>query len=168
MRNKTLGPGFFGDTGSGGGLAALEISGRVEHNTFVANDGHHLTECGGGGILLFKTTTDLLVTGNILVLNRDCGIACWWNGTATVGPNLVWFNDPTDLGINLGQCPTIIGEQFIIADPLFCGAAVDDYHVADDSPAFVGGDVLGAFSGPGCGSVASRPATWGRMKARYR
>jgi hypothetical protein len=27
VRNKTLGPGFFGDTGSGGGLAALNISG---------------------------------------------------------------------------------------------------------------------------------------------
>jgi hypothetical protein len=140
----------------------------VGHNTFVANDGHHLTECGGGAILLFQTTLDLHVTGNILVLNKQCGVACWWNGTASTGPNLVWFNDPTNLGINLGECPTALGEQFIVADPLFCGAAVDDYHLAADSPAIVGGEVLGAFSEPGCGAVDVKPITWGRIKSLYR
>ena len=167
IRNKTLGPGFFGDTGSGGGLAALTITGRIEHNTFVANDGHHLTDCGGGGLLLYGTTPELLVTGNILVLNKQCGIACWWNGTAIMGPNLVWFNEPSDLGIDLGECPITLGEQFIVGDPLFCGAAVDDYHVAADSPAIVGGEVLGAFSKPGCGPVPVRLTTWGRIKSLF-
>ncbi len=168
VRNRTLGPGFFGDTGSGGGLAALDISGRIDYNTLVANDGHHLTECGGGGLLLFKTNPDLLVSGNILVLSKQCGIACWWSGTATMGPNLVWSNDPSDLGINLGECPATLGEQFIVGDPLFCGAAVDDYHVASNSPAIVGGEVMGAFAEPGCEAVAVRAATWGRLKSLYR
>ena len=169
VRNRTLGPGFFGDTGSGGAIAALLMTGTISNNTIVANDGTHLTHCGGGGLLLYLTTPDLLVTNNIFVLNTECGVACWEGGRATMGPNIVWYNEPSNLGVDLGWCPSYIGQDFIVADPLFCGAAVDDYRVSSDSPALASGQVFGAYSQPGCGpGTPVRPITWGRIKALYK
>ena len=53
--NGTNGVGFFGDTGSGAAIAALRLEGSISHNTLVGNDGQHLTQCGGGKLLLFRT-----------------------------------------------------------------------------------------------------------------
>jgi hypothetical protein len=104
VRNQTVGTGFFGDTGSGGGMAILAIAGCIEHNTVVANDGHHLTECGGGGVLLWRTGPGMLVTNNLIVSNEQCGVSCW-EGDATFGPNEFWQNEGGDLGGSGRDCP---------------------------------------------------------------
>ncbi len=93
VRNRTIGTGFFGDTGSGAAIAALQTDGVIAHNTIVDNDGHHLTLYGGGGLLLWQTRLGMIVQDNIIVDNQQCGIACWDRGTtATMRRNLVWHN----------------------------------------------------------------------------
>jgi hypothetical protein len=168
VRNRTIGAGFFGDTGSGGAVAALQVRGVIRYNTLVINDGQHLTECGGGGILLWQTNESLSVYGNLIVYNEECGIACW-GGTATMGPNLLWQNGGGDLGTGLGECSGAWAAVLLFADPLFCDPANDDYTVASNSPAVTGEEVMGAYAEPGCGPLsATRAGTWNRLRTLYR
>ena len=168
VRNQTLGPGHIGDTGSGGAIAILDVGGILRHNTIVQNDGTHLQPNGGGGLLLYQTEEDFIVEWNLLAFNRESGIACWWEGTATMGPNLLWENEGGDLGSGSGLCPDEWMENLVIADPQFCGAETDNYTVAKGSPAFAGEEVMGTFTEPGCGpGVAIQRSSWGRIKARY-
>jgi hypothetical protein len=54
------------------------------------------------------------------------------------------------------------------ADPLFCDPVNDDYHVAMNSPAIMGKEVMGAYSEPGCGPKSQRePSTWRPLGARH-
>ncbi len=167
MKNRTKGTGFFGDTGSGGGLALLSISGQVVYNTFVENDGTHLRRYGGGGVLFWQTDTRLIFSNNIVARNIECGVACW-DSDATVGVNLFWQNEGGDLGGGERQCPELWTATQIFADPLFCNPALEDYQVAQSSPAMGGTEVLGAFDTPGCEEVPVRVTTWGRLKSMYR
>jgi len=151
LRNRTIGTGFIGDTGSGGAIAALETDGFISNNTMVDNDGQHLTECGGGGLLLWLTGAGLKVEDNIIVGNQQCGIACWWHPTtATMGRNLLWNNAGGNLGVGDGTCPSSWMDSMVIANPLFCDPANDDYRVAENSPAIQGEEVMGAYEQPGC------------------
>ncbi len=170
VRNRTIGTGFFGDTGSGAAIAALQTDGVIAHNTIVDNDGHHLTECGGGGLLLFETGPGLTVADNIIVGNEQCGIACWWQGTtATMGRNLVWDNSLGNLGVGDGTCPNAWADSMIVADPLFCDPANDDYHLAANSPAITADGVMGAFDTPGCGAKpGTESLSWPTVGARHR
>jgi hypothetical protein len=167
--NRTTGVGHIGDSGSGGGIAALVMRGVISHNTLVGNDGHHLTHSGGGGMLLWGTGTDLVIFGNIVALNWECGVSCWGDGTtATMGPNLLWANDGGDLGTGPGECPSSWIDVLLLADPLFCDPENGDHRVASNSPAVDGEEVMGAFSEPGCGPRDVTPAeTWNRLKTLY-
>jgi predicted outer membrane repeat protein len=159
-------------TGTGVAIAALQTDGTICHNTLVNNEAALDSICEGGGLLLYLTDTGLRVEENIIVGNRQCGIACWWLGTtATMGRNLLWNNRGGDLGVGhgtRGDCPASWADSMIVADPLFCDPVNDDYHVAENSPAIQGGTVMGAYSEPGCGpkapAVAGSP--WGRVGRR--
>jgi hypothetical protein len=170
LRNRTIGKGFFGDTGSGGAIAALQTDGFISNNTMVDNDGQHLTECGGGGLLLYLTGAGLKVENNIIVGNQQCGIACWWHPTsATMGRNLLWNNAGGNLGAGDGTCPSSWADSMVVADPLFCDPANDDYRVAENSPAIHGKEVMGAYSEPGCGRKTPAAANaWKPLGIRYR
>ncbi len=170
IRNRTTGPGFFGDTGSGAAVAILQTDGVVRSNTMVENDGHHLTDCGGGGLLLYLTGVGLVVVDNIIVDNQQCGIACWWAGTtATMRRNLLWNNAGGNLGIGDGGCPSTWADSMIVADPLFCDPANDDFHVAENSPAIHGKEVMGAYREPGCGPKPPATANlWKSLGIRHR
>jgi len=136
----------------------------IRRNTVVANVGIGGPPCTGGGIVLDGTPATLEVSGNLVAFNSGCGIACRDNVTTVLGTNLLWQNNPGNLG---PQCPEGWLSQQIVADPLFCGETGDDYSVAEGSPALTGGETMGAFSQPGCGPVPVRPTTWGRLKSRY-
>ncbi len=169
IENSTLGPGFFGDTGSGAAIALLMIDGEVTHNTIVDNNGEHLTQCGGGGVLLFLTGSRMSVRDNIIVSNQQCGIACWWSTTtATMGRNLLWNNQGGNLGVGDGACPSEWAESMIVADPLFCDPENGDYRLAENSPAFTESGAMGAFAEPGCGPrQPASPSAWGTRSPRY-
>ena len=169
VHNRTMGTGFFGDTGSGAAIAALRVDGEISHNTLVENDGHHLTDCGGGGLLLYQTQKGLWVKDNIIVSNQQCGIACWWSPTtATMGPNVLWNNQGGNLGVGEGACPTDWADSIIVADPLFCDSESGDYRLATNSPARQGEEVMGAFGGPGCGPrTPSASGLWQPIGAHY-
>ncbi len=170
VRNRTIGTGFFGDTGSGAAIAALQTDGVIAHNTIVDNDGHHLTLYGGGGLLLWQTRLGMIVQDNIIADNQQCGIACWDRGTtATMRRNLVWHNSGGDLGSGYGTCPRAWADSMIVADPLFCDPASGDYHLAAGSPAIQGKEVMGAFSEVGCGLDPQAAAgSWRQLGARNR
>ncbi len=164
VRNRTVGTGFFGDTGSGGAIAALLMKGVIRYNTLVWNDGQHLTHDGGGGLLLYLTGVDLAVYGNLIAYNEECGISCWWEGTtATMGPNLLWGNGGGDLGIGSGQCPSGWADVLLFADPLFCDPANENYQVASNSPALTDSMTFGCYPDPGCPARTS-PTTWDRIR----
>jgi hypothetical protein len=167
VRNRALGAGI-GDTGSGGGLAVLESSGLFARNTLVSNVAAGESGCSGGGILIFQTPGDLAVTGNIIASNIGCGLSCRWNAQSLVGTNLFWQND-SNIGEAPEVCPAGWSEKSIIADPLFCDPASDNYTVAANSPALAGKEVMGAFETPGCGARSARaPGIWYRTRFRAR
>ncbi len=167
VRNRTSGTGFIGDTGSGGAIAALRMSGEIVRNTFVRNDGHHLSSGGGGGLLLFLTDASLTVSHNIFYQNIEDGIACWWGATVTLQANILWQDQGGELGEGDHTCPEDWALTQRFEDPQFCNPGTDDYHVAQSSPALAGPEVFGAFDTPGCTEVPRKITTWGRLKSMY-
>jgi parallel beta helix pectate lyase-like protein len=158
-----------GDTGSGAGAWVIGVSGSVVNNTFVNGVGASETVCGGGGLVLDTTPANLDVSRNIFAFNRSCAISCRYDIQNVLGPNLFWMNQDGDLGSGLGTCPSAWASNQVFADPLFCGGAVGNFTVAQDSPALTGSALMGVWTTPGCGpGVAVRPSTWGRIKALYR
>jgi hypothetical protein len=151
--------------GAGGAIWASGIAGSIRWNTIVDNDGFPGTSCSGGGIALSNTTGTLDISDNIIVGSEGCGVACQGQPSTAFGRNLLWNNDPTDIG---GACPSEWLDAVVLADPLFCDPAMGDHRVAANSPALTGPAPLGAFHEPGCEPVAVESTTWGRVKARYR
>jgi hypothetical protein len=147
----------------------VTVAGTFAHNTLVANSGFGESASSGGGLILDQTPSSLTVEWNIVAYNQGSGIACNLNVQTQLGVNLLWENSIGDIGGEGSTCPlTWLGGQ-LIADPLFCNPATDDYHVASDSPALTGDETMGAYPIPGCGpGVPVRPITWGRVKALYR
>ncbi len=148
-------------------MAALAMTGEISNNTVAENDGSHVLSSGGGGILLFYTSTNLRIINNIIASNREGGIACWY-GTAALGPNLFWQNEGGDLGGGDHACPEEWRSTQIFADPMFCNPGVGDYRVASGSPALTGDEPMGAYPDPGCTEVPVQSTTWGRLKTLYR
>lgn len=137
-----------GSTGSGGGLALLDLrSGDIKNNTFIANTGRSEAAGGGGSILMYLTSYAVTVRQNIITGSIGCGISCF-GGTGTVENNLFWENDSDLCSVTPGECPPEWLEGSIFEDPQFCGP--DNAQVSSGSPALTGREVIGAESGPGC------------------
>jgi hypothetical protein len=166
VRNVARGLGN-GDTGSGG--AAWIVNGPAEfsNNTVVVNQGTGESVCSSGGIVLDSTDSGLIMTGNIIALNMNCGIACFL-GTASFGENLLWANTRGNINDSKLACPSEWDDIALIADPQFCDPDNDNFTVSKDSPALTGEMTFGAFTNPGCGEgVAVEPVSWGGIKLRY-
>jgi hypothetical protein len=168
VRNTADGLGN-GNTGSGGGLWVYSISGVVARNTLVFNVGIGEATWNGGGMLLVSTPATLTIKDNIVAYNQGGGAACEHDQAAFFGPNLFWENDGGSLPEIRYQCPGAWGDSIIVADPLFCGPDIDNFTVAENSPALTGKEVMGVFPEPGCGpGTIVEKTTWGQIKARYR
>ena len=157
-----------GDSGSGGGIELITFRGVLRRNTIVLNVGEGESANGGGGILLDEAPRDAVLDENIIALNVGTGIAVENLGNTTFLTNLLWANEGGDLASGIRACPPEWSDQAVIADPLFCDPDDDDYHVASNSPAVTGEEVMGAYSEPGCGPMNATPAgTWNRLRALY-
>jgi len=150
------------DTTSGGGIWLGNVSGGVAHNTIADNQGNDDSNClGGVGLALYRVSTQLQITANIIVYSRGCGLVCTGSSPA-FGPNLIWSDaSPSD-----GGCDGLL-ESAVFANPLFCDPETDDYSVAADSPAHAGGTTMGAIEAPGCGPSRVHAATWGQIKSMF-
>ena len=82
--------------------------------------------------------------------------------------NLVWSNQPANLGSGLGECPGEWVDSLIVADPLFCDPATTT-TAWPKTPLQSGKGVMGAFRVPGCGPKAPAAASpWGQVGRRDR
>jgi len=143
--------------GAGGGVSVYYNGTNVLmlNNTVVDN-------LGGGGIL-FSTEPGGEVARNIIAQNSGFGIDCGYGPPSRISfhDNLLWANSDG----NNGGCGTW-GTTSVIADPEFCVPASGNYSVSTTSPALGPGGPMGAFTEPGCGSVAVQKSTWGALKTR--
>ena len=173
-RNAAMGS-DAGDSGAGGGIYASGEGtlGEFAHNTIAFNVGLGESDCGGGGIALgFSTTNALLIENNIVAFNVHCGVACRTigpsQGVATFRYNLFWGNGGGDFGEETASCPLTSSSENYFADPQFCNAAIDDYHVAASSPALTAASSpIGVYPIAGCPPVATERITWGHLKSFY-
>ena len=151
VRNYSKGRHFL--DGAGGGVF-FSGPGEISENTFALNKGESGANglCPGGGLTLYNPPTNLEVFGNIFFENSGCNLACSGDNDSgfALGVNLFWENMDPYHNVTLGSCPSLWSGNQIIADPLFCDPANDDYHVRSDSPALSDTLIMGAFAEPGC------------------
>lgn len=160
-RNELV-PRQFNPVFAGSGMFLRRTGAWVHHNTVIDNP---LSYAYFQGVVVLQEEAGLLLSQNIIALNRGTGIVCL-DSDAQIRNNLVWENTPSDFN---DQCASIWpGNGNVVADPYFCDPANRDYSLARNSPAIthVAGP-LGAIPIPGCGPVAVERTTWGRLKARY-
>jgi hypothetical protein len=156
--------------GIGGALGILQVSCcRVDFNTFVRN------EAGDGGGAIEINASFVLLRNNIFADNsaavRAGAVLCQESPSVTASCNLFWENSaPVDEHVTDG-CITLGSLQNLVADPIFCDPAVDDFTVHENSPAAPdhpsGCGGRGAYP-VGCSAVSVDPESWTRVKARYR
>ncbi|TMQ72307.1 MAG: T9SS type A sorting domain-containing protein [Candidatus Eisenbacteria bacterium] len=133
-----------GNAGSGLSLtSSLATADSVVLNTLVGNGGSGIVVQGPGSGM----APVVFVENNLSVENAALGIGIQGQVAGTARGNDAWRNHAGDLqgasaAVNLN------------ADPLFCGAAGADYHVAGNSPCAPGGPdgPIGAL-GVGCDSL---------------
>ncbi|NNF06799.1 MAG: hypothetical protein HKN21_08560 [Candidatus Eisenbacteria bacterium] len=116
------------------------------------------------------------IENNIIAFNYGCGIVCrdiesvgtLCRDVNAIGQNILWQNSGGDLGNGSVVYPIDWFEGVLVSDPRFCGASVDDFGVAQNSPAVVNGVVMGALPAFGCGPVTGiEPASWGKIKRSF-
>jgi predicted outer membrane repeat protein len=156
-----------GDSGAGGGAELLAFRGVVRRNTIVLNIGEGESENGGGGLLLDATPQGTTISENVIASNVGTGIAVADLGNTHFLTNLLWANEGGDLATGIRACPPEWAERALIADPLFCDPANDDYHVASNSPALTDSMTFGCYPEPGCGAMTA-PTTWDRIRRSRR
>jgi hypothetical protein len=166
VRNRAKGRGILSQ-GDGGGVAFVGAYGTIRGNTFAYNVGEGSGWCEGGAIRLLYPETNVVIENNIIANSTGCGIACWEGAQATFGVNLFWGNRNTDVAGMAGVCSPGWQELGVFADPQFCNAALDDYHVSSTSPALQQAEPLGAYDTAGCAGTPVVPMTWGRIKTLY-
>jgi hypothetical protein len=105
-----------------------------------------------------------------------------WDNCAGLGGSEIWTaggivelvcSDVRTAGVEGGG--TVIGSDFLDADPLFCDpfacasapATAGDYRVASTSPALLQPCGAMGVGGAAC-AVAVEPTSWGSLKALYR
>jgi parallel beta-helix repeat protein len=134
-------------TGNTVGVYVTNGSAFLYNNTFIGNSlyGYDASNVGSG-----------LLSNNIM-----------WNRAVGFGRVIAFYNDFLDLS-DAGPVNT---ENFSL-DPQFCGAGAGNYFLQSDSPCAPG---IGPYPDEGligalpvnCGSVDTRPATWGFIKSLY-
>lgn len=148
----------------GGGLELYGTEATVAHNTFAACS----AERWGSAVVVNDATVAL--HNNIFVRNAALGgpVACFDAPAVEATCNLTWANTsiwPSDPA----QCAGGIEASEVA--PLFCDPIHDDFTVRSDSPASPPASgacgAIGAFP-VACGTVATEPITWGRVKAAHR
>jgi hypothetical protein len=162
VRNRASGSGN-GDTGSGGAIWYSFGGGVLSNNTLVNNIGTGESICGGGGLLLDGTNSNLEVTDNIIAFNGSCGLACETQVATLPGRNCFWQNVDGDLGSAQRTCDAGWRSLAVVTNPLFCDPAADDYTLASNSPVLG----MGAFPDQACPPVSIKRVTWGRLKSTY-
>ncbi|HMB70457.1 MAG TPA: right-handed parallel beta-helix repeat-containing protein [bacterium] len=159
---------YAGDIGGAVGL--YRESGTVlENNTFVRNH----AEDGGGAIEINDTSVTL--DRNIFAFNsavlRAGAIVCLGTSTVSGSCNLFWGNTAWVDPDMTAWCSFLGSDENVVADPLFCGLAADDFTIRSDSPAAdddpSGCGLRGALP-VACGAVHVEGVSWGRVKAGYR
>jgi len=158
----------------GGGVVA--ISGGiplVRSNTFSGS----VAPFGTEGAAVYATGSDFLFENNIVHGSQGASaVFCGGLNTPTISCNLFFANQ---LAAFAGQCPDSTGTSGnVIADPLFCSAAPDQFALCADSPALTGPCAPVGYQSPygACAAcqtstsiaAALQPASWGRVKANYR
>jgi len=176
----------------GGGIEMYHCEGYgesvIEENLFVRNQ----ADAWGGGV--FNVDSSPVIRKNTFVDNGDSLKAAIWvlGGRPRIESNLLvgshWavychaeLGYPASLpdirenlcwgitGGALSNCAATAGLR--AANPLFCDAPGDDFHLCADSPAVVNGVVVfGAFGVgcPDCRLNPTRQSGWGELKALYR
>jgi hypothetical protein len=156
-----------GGGGLGAGITIEEGTATIRNNTMVANFSSggalFLWDCGG------------TVDHNVFAYNGDPksiigGIYCQ-SSSASITDNMFWANPSEQVNAACGAA--VPGSGNVIVDPLFCNPnyppSNEGWHVRTDSPLAPGHEYAGwGASLPLCASTASKPATWGSIKARYR
>jgi parallel beta-helix repeat protein/predicted outer membrane repeat protein len=161
-----------GGHGCAAGAIALNGAGAVvTSNTLAFNSGSSTFNDAAGGICLYGTNADVLVENNILFRNYQGAVRTFGPSYGIVRHNLIFDNGQND--ILVGDDSSLILEENLFEDPLFCILNRDSrgelawYSPALHSPY----GVIGAVDVGSCGPkiwVEVKPATWGRLKARYR
>jgi hypothetical protein len=157
---------------SGGG--ALTISGGspiIRNNSFWGN----LCPFGFQGASVYATGTTATLDRNIITASQGgAAVYCGGSNNGAITCNMFWDNP---LGSFAGTCPDSVGlGGNVVADPLFCNPASDDFGVCSDSPALLGPCGVVGYTSPGGNCAACQPTpvaqlesrTWGGVKALYR
>lgn len=165
---------------NGGGIACDgNVAPVIRNNVIMGNE---CLDGDGAGIWLLTRLDGAVVEGNrieetcagdhgggILIAGERSSypyVSHDAEPPGTIRNNLAWQNEGGD---GTGSCPTWWEtEGNVAANPHFCGPEAGDYTVAQNSPALLHpAGPIGAL-GDGCGPVAVKPTTWGRIKSRYR
>jgi hypothetical protein len=152
----------------GGGVVCGWFSGEISGNVFARN-----TASKGGAI--YCAWSGGVITNNTLVGNSapdGAALYCWLSSSPSFSRNIVsgsllgpaTYCDSTstpaitccdfwDNAMGDGDC--VFGTDNFSADPSFCDASADDYHIHEDSPCAPDN------SPAGCGLVGALPvACW--------
>ncbi len=160
VRNQALGPGP-----SGGAIIVASSSAQIENNTMVGNQ----VPPGGASVALYSGSSRS--SRNIIAFNTQGGGVMRGDLESAffMACNDLWGNAPQNY---VGWPDQTNANGNIAADPLFCDLVNHDYRIADASPCAAnhspaGCELIGALD-VGCGPVTLEPATWGRIKSRFR
>jgi hypothetical protein len=147
--------------GGAGGLLFFDFNGDVSNNTFIgchadpASVGSAIVGMGASGIFNFSNNLIVDCTGaSAIAVFAPLPGSCngFWNNQGGVGD---YVPSPTDLFL----------------DPRFCDVPNLDFTLDAHSPYAAGNNAgcgqIGALD-VGCGSVAVKAMTWGRVKTLYR
>ena len=144
---------------SGGGIYLIISDAYVDRNTVVEN-----TAGTGAGILVSSAAP--YITKTIVAFNYDGpGVSCFSTPSPTFDCSAFFGNAGGDAvcGIDAGTN--------VSTDPQFCGnVGTGNYYLQSDSPCEPNSNSclvqIGAL-GIQCGSVATKPMTWGHIKKRF-
>jgi hypothetical protein len=151
------------ELGSGGALWLSGSSVTVTGNTFWANwtDRNHLD---GGASVAFELGGDL--QNNVIAGSTGDEAVGRHSGTVQTSCNVFWANP-------VGNATSPLSPSDLVADPMFCDVAANDFHVNAASPCIPGNgyptcmELIGAW-GQGCGTVSVAPSSWGKVKSEFR
>jgi Periplasmic copper-binding protein (NosD) len=140
------------------GVELQYSTGSISENSLDGN---------GDGVLLFSS--DASISGNIIHRGGN-GIHCLGSSWTISCNDVFGANQP------YSGCPNQSGlNGNFSADPQFCGIAESgNYYLQSDSPCVPGNHPDGADCGligaraANCGTVRTKTATWGQIKAMYR
>jgi hypothetical protein len=95
--------------------------------------------------------------------------------TAGFGIYFIWMEAPHDCNVfwnnkNGAIAGGGVAPDEVLSDPLFCSALSGNFTISAGSPAAASNSACGLLIGVyevGCGAVAVRESTWGRIKSMY-